>query len=119
LIQALQGYYDFEIGLYLRVVFGLKLADYVLLAALAMTIHVLVNHKHLGHMGVLIVLVLLALAPQLLGVDHHLLLYGTDPGWTYSEMNGFGPFARPVVWFKLYWAAWAVLLLVLAVLFRV
>lgn len=33
LIQALQGYYDFEIGLYLRVVFGLMLAGYVLLSS--------------------------------------------------------------------------------------
>ena len=34
-------------------------------------------------------------------------------------MNGFGPFAAPFVWFKLYWAAWALLLLVGAVLFWV
>ena len=25
-------------------------------------------------------------------------------------MNGFGPFVGPFVWFKLYWAAWALLL---------
>lgn len=119
LIQALQGYYHFEIGLYLRVVFGLKLTDYVLLAALATTIHVMVNHKNLGHMSVLMAIGFVTLAPQLLGISHHLLLYGTDPGSTYSDMNGFGPFAEPFVWFKLYWAAWALLLLVLAVLFRV
>ena len=50
------------------------------------------------------------LLPQLGIVRHHLLLYGTDPGWTYSDMNGFGPFLRPLVWFRLYWAAWALLL---------
>ena len=54
LIQAFQGYYTFEIGLYLRILFGLKLADYVLFAALAMTIHVVVNHKYLGHILVLL-----------------------------------------------------------------
>ena len=58
LIQALQGYYHFELGLYLRILFGLNLADYVLLAALAMTIHVLVNHKYLGHIVVLLAFVL-------------------------------------------------------------
>ena len=114
LIQALQGYYHFEIGLYLRVVFGLNLAGYVLLAALAMTIHVVVNHKYLGHMIVLLAIVFTRVAGRL-GIQHHLLVYGTDPGWTYSDMNGFGPF----VWFKLYWAAWALLLGVLAVLFWV
>ncbi len=57
LLQALQGYYRFELGLYLRILFGLNLADYVLLAALAMTIHVLVNHKYLGHIVVLMAFV--------------------------------------------------------------
>ena len=35
-------------------------------------------------------------------------------GWTYSDMNGFGPFIEPFVWFKLYWTAWAILLAALA-----
>ena len=34
-------------------------------------------------------------------------------------MNGFGPFLEPFVWFKLYWAAWALLLAVVAILFWV
>ena len=117
LVQALQGYHEFEIGLYLRVVFGLKLADYLLLGALATTIHVVVDHKYLGHLCVVLAVVAIFAAGPLLGVRHHLLLYGTDPGWTYSDINGFGPFVGPFVWFKLYWAAWAVLLAVLAVLF--
>lgn len=117
--QALQGYGRFELGLYVRILFGLKLADYVLIAALAMTIHAVVNQKYVGH----IVVLLAAAAPFLLQglgvVRHHLLLYGTDPGWTYSDMNGFGPFVGPFVWFKLYWAAWALLLAVVAALFWV
>ncbi|HEX6292488.1 MAG TPA: M1 family aminopeptidase [Herpetosiphonaceae bacterium] len=119
LIQALQGYYRFEIGLYLQILFGLKLADYVLFAVLTMTIQVLVNHKYLGHV-VLLLAFASTLALRMLGiVEHHLLLYGTDPGWTYSDMNGFGPFIAPFVWFKLYWAAWALLLAMVAVLFWV
>lgn len=119
LIQALQGYYRFEIGLYVRILFGLKLVDYVIFAVLAMVIQVLVNHKHLGYM-VLLLSFLAVLTLRMLGiVDHHLLLYGTDPGWTYSDMNGFGPFIRPWAWFKLYWAAWALLLAVVAALFWV
>jgi len=119
LIQALQGYYYFEVGLYLRIVFGLNLADYVLLAALAMTIHVVLNHKNLGHFIVLLAMLFLGGIAGALGIRHHLLLYGTDPGWTYSDMNGFGPFVGPFVWFKLYWAAWAPLLAVVALVFWV
>ena len=110
LIQALQGYRHFEIGLYLRMVFGLDLAGLVVLAALAMTVHVVVNHKYVGHIVALVAFMSTFLLPQLGIVRHHLLLYGTDPGWTYSDMNGFGPFLGPLVWFRLYWAAWALLL---------
>src|SRR6185503_4136278 len=112
LIQALHGYFEFEPALYLGVA-GLDLADYVLLAALAMTIHVVVNHKYVGHLCVVMAILLPRAAPGF-GIRHNLLRYGMDPGWTYSDMNGFGPFLGPVVWFKLYWAAWALLLMVIA-----
>lgn len=119
LIQALQGYYHFELALYLKVVFGMRLADSLLLAALAMTIHVIVNHKYVGHL-----LVVLAFAsPVILEatrlVRHHLLLFGSDPGWMYSDMNGFGPYPEAFAWFKLYWAAWGLLLLMVGVVFWV
>jgi len=112
LIQALHGYYTFEPALYLSVV-GLNLAGYLLVAALAMTIHVVVNHKYLGHLFVVLAIIFPRVAPGF-GIRHYLLRYGMDPGWTYSDMNGFGPFMAPVVWFKLYWGAWALLLLIIA-----
>jgi hypothetical protein len=119
LIQALQGYRRFEIGLYLRTLVGLDLAGYAIFAVLAMTVQVLVNHKYLGHV-VLLLAFLATMTLRMLGVvRHHLLLYGTTPGWTYSDMNGFGPFLEPFAWFTLYWAAWALLLAVVAVLFWV
>ncbi len=119
LIQALQGYYHFEIGLYLRAVFGMRLADCLLLAALAMTVHVIVNHKYVGHLVVMLAFAAPFALQAIKLIGHHLLLYGTDPGWMYSDMNGFGPYPAAFTWFKLYWAAWALLLLVAAVLFWV
>jgi hypothetical protein len=113
LIQAFQGYYNFEPGLYLRVVFGLNLADYVVFAVLAMTIHVVVNQKYIGHFAVVMTWIFTMFAGQL-GIRHHLLVYNGRPGWAYSDMNGFGPYIEPIVWFKLYWAAWALLLGVVA-----
>jgi hypothetical protein len=110
LVQALQGYHRFEVGLYARIFLGLNLASLVLLAALAMAVHVVVNHKYLGHFAVLLACLLPTVLREYGVVRHHLLLYGTDPGWTYSDMNGFGPYVGPFVWFKLYWAAWALLL---------
>lgn len=116
LLQVLQGYYVFELGVYLRILFGWNLVEYVLLAVFAMTVHVLVNHKYVAHVVVLLVTIFNAAA--LYGV-HHLLIYNSSPGFVYSAMNGFGPFVTPFVWFKLYWAAWAILLGVVTNLFWV
>jgi ABC-2 type transport system permease protein len=118
LMQTLQGYFHFELGLYAQTLFGFDFPEFVLLAALAMTVHVLINHKYVGHIVALSLLILTKAASGL-GFRHHLLVYNTDPGWQYSVMNGFGPFPAPYAWFKSYWAAWALLLMVLATLFWV
>ena len=94
---------------------GLNLANHVVLAALAMTVHVLVNQKYVGH-----IIVLAACAFSVIGgmmAFPYLAVYNGAPRWTYSDMNGFGPFLRPYLWFKLYWASWALLLGVIALLF--
>jgi hypothetical protein len=112
-MQAAKGYFNFEIGLYLKTLFGIRLVDYVLLVVLAMAIHVLVNHKYVGHFLVLLFYVGTALLPQL-GLDHNLYAYGSDGGMTYSDMNRFGPYLGPLAWWKLYWAAFAILLALLS-----
>jgi ABC-type transport system involved in multi-copper enzyme maturation permease subunit len=118
LLQALQGYTRFEVDVYLKLLFGIKLVDYVLLAALAMAVHVIVDNKYLGHL-IVVVYFASTLVPGLLGITNGLLVYGSDPGWVWSDMNGLAPFISGLVWFKLYWAAWALLFALLASLFWV
>src|SRR6266700_806174 len=111
--QMRMGYFNFEIGLYLRILFGFQLIDYLLFAVLIFVVHVVVNQKHLGYLVALVAYGII-LFPSILGIEHHLLIYGSDPGWCWSDMRGFGPFLGPWLWFKLYWAAWALLLAVAA-----
>jgi len=118
LLQALLGYHRYELGVYLELLFGIKLADYLLLGALAMAVHVVVNQKYLGHL-IVVLYFASTLASDLIGLRHHLLVYGSDPGWVWSDLNGLAPFIAGFVWFKLYWAAWALLLAVVASLFWV
>ncbi|HEX2095104.1 MAG TPA: hypothetical protein VHG28_22075 [Longimicrobiaceae bacterium] len=113
LAQAILGYRDFETGLYLKILFGLQLTEYLLFALLALVVHVLVDRKYIGHLVAIIAWVFIAMA-SLFGVEHNLLIYGAGPGWSYTEMSGFGPSLGPWLWFKLYWAAWALLLAVAA-----
>jgi ABC-2 type transport system permease protein len=113
LIQVIRGYHEFEIGLYLKVMFGLQLSEYILFAVLALVIHVSVDHKHVGHLLGLLLYASLVFASTL-GIEHNLLIFGASPAWSYTEMRGFGDSIGPWAWFKLYWAAWALLLAVAA-----
>ncbi|CAN5434655.1 M1 family aminopeptidase [soil metagenome] len=116
LTQAFKGYTNFELGLYARSLFGLQLVDYLLLCVLVMLVQVLVNHKYMGHLIVVLYFAFNLFMGQL-GLEHNLYQYGSDPGSTYSDMNGYGPFLVPFLWFKAYWAAWAIFFAVLTNLF--
>ncbi|MDP9177340.1 MAG: ABC transporter permease [Gemmatimonadota bacterium] len=118
LIQVQMGYYDIELGLYARTVLGLTVIEHLLFAALAFALHVVINQKYAGYLVVIGVYALISVAPSL-GIAHHLLVYGSSPEWTYSDMRGFGPSLIPWMWFKSYWGAWAVLFCVVATLFWV
>lgn len=111
--QAVLGYQEFEVGLYLKILFGLQLPEYLLFVPLALAVHALVDQKYIGHLTAILVYVIIVLAPMF-GIEHDLLIYGASPGWSYTEMRGFGPSLGPWLWFKLYWAAWALLLAVVA-----
>ncbi|HEX8392827.1 MAG TPA: hypothetical protein VF665_10765 [Longimicrobium sp.] len=111
--QGMLGGARVDVGLYLKAMFGLQLPEYLLFAMFALVIHGVVNQKYVGHLAAIIACVVIALAPMF-GIEHNLLIYGAGPGWTYSEMSGFGPSLGPWLCFKLYWAAWALLLAVVA-----
>ena len=118
-IQALFGYSNFEIGLYARILFGLQLAEYLLFLMMAFAVHVIVNQKYFGHIVVVLFSVLQRVFNRsgVFGIEHKLLVFGSNSGWTYSDMRGFEPTLPAWTWFTVYWAAWAVMLGVLATLF--
>jgi len=55
----------------------------------------------------------------LAGFEHFLLRYGHFPPHVYSDMNGYGPFVKPLFWFELYWVLAAVFLAIIGNLFWV
>lgn len=117
-MQRRSGGEPIELGLYVTTLFGFQLVDSLLFGGLALTIHVLVNHKYVGHLVGLVAYLFVVFAPAL-GVRHRLLIYGSDPGWSYSDMRGFAPFIGPWLWVKSYWVAWAIVMTLVAVLFWV
>jgi hypothetical protein len=116
--QMALDYDDVQPALYIQTLFGMKLVDYLLFAALAMAIHVLVNHKYLATAGAMLAWMLPDVASEI-GIEHNLLIFGSDPGVQYSDMSGFGASLGPWLWFKLYWLGWALLFVLLTRLFWV
>lgn len=116
--QTFSGYHNYQIGLYLTDLLAFRLPDYLLLVALTVTVHVLVNNKYLGHFVMIGYYLITAFMSQF-GLEHNLYLFSSDPGYRYSDMNGYGGFLPGFFSFKLYWACFAVLLGLLAHLFTV
>jgi ABC-type transport system involved in multi-copper enzyme maturation permease subunit len=107
--QAIRGDYDFQIARYAQLLVGLQLPEYLLFAVLAFAIQVIVNQKYLGLLVTLVAYFLVVFS-SFLGIHHKLLVYSASPEWSFTDMRGFGGTVGPWLWFKLYWAAWALLL---------
>ncbi len=117
--QLIRGYTNFEPALYLKIMFGLQLPEYLIFAALALCIHSVVNQKYVGHLVAIMAYAFIVAVAGMLNIEHNLLIYGAGPGWAYTEMRGFGNTLAPWLWFRAYWAAWALLLTVIAMVFWV
>ena len=117
-VQIAQGYHHFEFSLYFRELFLNRLSQLWILCALALLVQTLVNNKYLGHfVMVLYIVATIALPPA--GFEDYLYRFGQAPPVTYSDMNGYGPFLQPLIWFRFYWGVAAVLLAIVTNLFWV
>jgi ABC-2 type transport system permease protein len=108
-IQTWRGFYDYEINLYLKQLFLLDWTKYALLCILAFSIQTVVNHKYLGYF-ILILYFLFGMFSGQFGLDHTLYHFGSVSNSPYSDMNGFEPYVWRIIWYKLYWGSFAVLL---------
>jgi ABC-2 type transport system permease protein len=108
-VQIAQGFPHIEFGLYFRELFLNRLTSLWILCVLAIFIQTIVNNKYLGHfVMVLYIVATLSLPPA--GFQDYLYRFGQTPLVTYSDINGYGPFLQPLIWFRLYWGVAAILL---------
>ena len=112
LVQALHGYHKFEFGLYFTDLLSHRLIGFWVLCVIAMLVHTIVNHKYLGHFVMVLYFVAGITLPQM-NLQDYLYRLGEIPRVVFSDMNGYGPFTAPLVWFELYWGVGAILLAIL------
>ena len=113
LTQLINGYYEFEFGLYLQRSFFLSTA-FLFLAVLSIFFQVLVKSRLFGIMlmGLFFVVTLSSIA--LLGFEHPLLRYAMGgSGGPFSDMNHAGRFMEASLWIKAYHASMAGILMML------
>ena len=110
-VQLAKGYTRIELPLYLFELFVIHLPGFFLLAVFALTVHTLINNKYLGHFVALLLFIVVSRMADF-GYEDRLYRFASRPNLVYSDLNGYGHFLPAVFWFRLYWGAFAGLLLV-------
>jgi ABC-2 type transport system permease protein len=112
-MQAIKGFFDFQVGEYLLWYVLPNSIDLALLAALAVFVQALSPHKFVGW-AVMVLYLISTVVLTTLGFEDNLYQYGGGPTVPLSDMNGQGHYWIAAYWFRLYWAGLALVLLVLA-----
>lgn len=115
--QAYKGYYNFEIGQYLTQLYLLNFLSFLVWALMSIFIQTLIGNPYLG----LFILLVISIGIPFLsfaGIEQAIFKYNQGPGFSYSDMNGFG-ILSPYLWHKLYWVLAGFLLLTTSFLFWV
>jgi len=101
-LQALQGYFNFESHIYLKELFLIGLPMLMQYSILALFLQTALPNKFLGHALVIGYFVVQEVVARY-GFESSLYQFADLPSYTYSDMNGYGHFVKPVLWFTLYW----------------
>jgi hypothetical protein len=113
------GYTELDLGLYFVGLVGLDLIGYWQLAILFIFLQNISGSKYVGFFLCAFFVVAGILMPQYAKFDTSLLHYGQLPGYTYSNINGYGHFAEPLIWYRIYWLLLgAILVLISNLLWR-
>ncbi len=117
--QASKGYMNFELGVYFKEFLVLDLLAFGFLAVMSFLVHAVVNNRFLGYFVFVALMLLNTFIWGPLKLQSVMLRYGGTPSYTFSDMNGFGPYVAGLFWFNLYWLLFAGLLLGAVTLFWV
>jgi len=112
-VQLGLGFTDLQLEKYLFWYIVPNAVDWALLAALAIFLQAISPHKFVGW-GLMVLYLIATLTLARVGFEHNLYIYGGSPPAPLSDMNGQGKLAGYAVWFRAYWTAFAIVLLVLA-----
>jgi aminopeptidase N len=112
LIQASQGYDRSDLGQFFVWYMLPQAAEWIMLAVLAIFLNVVTPHKFVAW-GLMVLLIASRQMLPAEGFDDFLYHFGWAPNPPLSDMNGLGKFWIGAWWFRFYWSAFCVVLMVL------
>ena len=118
LFQTYQGFYDYEIGHYIYELLVLNLIYFIIWAFLAFLIQTLISNPYVG-LFVMVVLMIGIPLTQLAGIEQSIFKYNQGPGFSYSDMNGYGARLGPYFIYNFYWLCLGIIFYILTALFYI
>ncbi|RIW18578.1 hypothetical protein D0X99_02515 [Algoriphagus lacus] len=111
LVQTLKGFFDYDLSVYLIDSYLISLPDFLQMVMLVFAVHLVVNNKFAGHAVAIGIWVVMIILRNFAEYDFNLFFFSYKPNYTWSDMNGLGHFAEPLVWFNVYWTSWGIFLI--------
>lgn len=115
-VQISRSYFIFDLSQYVSSLFVLSFTRYAILLALIMFIQTIAPNKFVGFVFVMAYYMINGILNSI-GLEDGLLRPNAIPGYTYSDMNGYGTFLTPILWFSIYWGAFGGMIWLLSNLF--
>ena len=101
--QVSKSYTHFEWGVYFGLITLGFLIPIIMMCVLAVLIQILSPNKYIG-MLIFVAYFVVMLVARNFGLEHNLWHFANPPSLTYSDLNGYGHFLEPVLWYNLYWS---------------
>ncbi|MFY7893114.1 MAG: M1 family aminopeptidase [Pirellula sp.] len=103
--QWTQGYYRFQLGVYMQEFVCLTGLSFVFLMVMSFLAHTIAPNKYIGYALFVLFLIVNGRIWSLLRMDTILFRFGAMPQHTYSDMFGIAPFKPGLLAFGAYWLA--------------
>lgn len=103
-IQIYNGYYNFEIGLYLQSLVGFDWVEFIIWTLMALAIQTFFKNYIVGFFALLVMQMGWPTLDKI-GVEQAVFIFNSIPTPSYSDMDGFGSSAKSgrFIVFALYW----------------
>jgi aminopeptidase N len=112
-MQLIRGFGQIDLAKYLGWYVIPQAVDFMLLAALAVFVQAIVPHKFWGW-GLMVLFQIALIVMGSFGLEHNLYIYSGSPNVPLTDLHSTGIAGEAAWWFRLYWSAIALVLLVLA-----